>query len=98
MNKNEYGNYDEKLLEQIKFLFYNRKQKFGFRRIKIMLEREFNVFVNINTVRRYMLHMNLKSNIKQKKKMQEVKITNRTFEDLIKRKWNVKKPYRKLLL
>ncbi len=96
LGKKECGNYDEKLLEQIKFLFYIRKQKFGFRRIKVMLEREFNVFVNINTVRRYMLHMGLKSNIRQKKKMQEVKITNRTFEDLIKRKWNVKKPYRKL--
>ncbi len=96
LGKKEYGNFDKKLLEEIKFLFYDRKQKFGFRRIKVSLEREFSTFVNINTVRRYMNHLGLKANIRQRKKRQEVKITNRTFPDLIKRNWKAEKPYQKL--
>ncbi len=96
LGKKEYGNFDEKLLEEIKFLFYNRKQKFGFRRIKVSLEREFSTFVNINTVRRYMKHLGLKANIRQRKKKQEIKITNRTFPNLINRDWKAEKPYQKL--
>ncbi len=92
----ETGNYDEKLLEQIKFLFYLKKQKFGFKRLKILLEKEFNVFVNINTVRRYMLFLGIKANIRQPKKNKEIKITNKSHNDLIKRNRNASKPYQKL--
>ncbi len=34
------GTYDEKLLKEIKFLFYLKKEIFGFRRIKVLLEKE----------------------------------------------------------
>ena len=42
------GKYDKKLLEQIKFLFYLKKQKFGFKRIKILLETGRHICLLIN--------------------------------------------------
>ncbi len=61
------GNYDEELIEKIKFLFSYKKEVFGYRRIKVSLEREFGTFVNPNTVRRYMVRLGLKSKSEERR-------------------------------
>ncbi len=90
------GNYDTELLEKIKFLFDNVKARYGYRRITILLEKEFGIKKNKETIRRYMSFLGLKAKIRQPKRPTERKITNKDFEDLIKRNWNTNTKHEKL--
>ena len=94
--KQQEANYDLKLLNKIKYLFYLKKERFGFKRIKILLEKEFSIYRNIKTINRYMKKLNLKSKIRQKKKTREIKNTKASFINLINRDFKTSKLNQKL--
>ncbi len=90
------GRYDKNILEKIKTIFKNKNSKYGFKRVKIELEREYNIHINEKTVLRYMKHLGLKANIRQPRKNREIKITHRSFKDLIRRDWKSETRHNKL--
>lgn len=67
------------------FLFLYKNKKFAFKRIKALLEKGLNTFININRVRRYIHYLSHKSANGQIKRNREIKITSRLFNNLINR-------------
>lgn len=95
-NKPLFRKYNKDLLNKIEIIYIKQFRCLGFRRIKERLEFEHGIYVNKETVRRYMLHLGIKAEIRQKKKSLEVKNTNVKFENIINRQFNSRERYRKL--
>ena len=87
--------YDKKLLSAIEFSFKKYRTKFGVRRIHVYLKREFGTNVNIKTVYRYMIKLNLKASIRIKKRNKDVKITDKGWDNLIKQQFIANNPSEK---
>lgn len=84
-------------LNNIEILFFKYNQIFGVRRIKVYLEREYQININLNTVHRYMKFLGLKALIRTSKiKKINQKTAKTGWPNLIKRDFNASVPHQKL--
>ncbi len=96
MEKKANFKFDENLLKAIEEIFYNKRTKYGYRRIHVELQRERGIYLNINTIYHYYKHLGLKTTIRQKRKNCEQKDLNANYNDLIKRNFKANVPFKKL--
>ncbi len=75
--KNHESKFDKTLLNDIEILFHQRNQKYGYRRIKVMLERDLGIHRNTPRLSSVIWqHLGLKSSIRRKKNQENKKMHN----------------------
>ncbi len=93
-----YKLYKIDLILKITRTFFKYNGVYGSNTIKKLLEDNENTYINLNTVKRYMLVLNLKCKSRKHKKEKfpiEEKIVNWGFPDLINGNWKANKPNKK---
>ncbi len=75
------------LIELIKAIFFEHGRKFGFRRIKMELERKYNVTVNHKKIIRIMKEFGMKTKIRRQKKhsisQTELTLTTEMYKQIL---------------
>ncbi|MGZ9762368.1 IS3 family transposase [Mycoplasma sp. 394] len=82
----KYEQYREIILK----VFYENKQVYGRVKMSIVLREKYGIYINYRTLGRIMKYLNIKSFVRNKKKVREKKNTNFQKEDLVKRDFNDK--------
>ncbi len=84
------------LSSAIKHIYLKYRGNYGYKRVWVALRRDLNVIVSLNTVIRYMKHLGLKAEIRQKRKRCERKSIQTNIPYLIKRNFKGDKPFEKM--
>ncbi|WP_435128286.1 DDE-type integrase/transposase/recombinase [Mycoplasma sp. 6243] len=82
----KYEQYREIILK----VFYENKQVYGRVKMSIVLREKYGIYINYRTLGRIMKYLNIKSFVRNKKKVREKKNTKFQKEDLVKRDFNDK--------
>ena len=86
---------NEHLIELIKECQEKTRRTYGYRRVKIWLERNYNIILNAKTVLKIMNHNNLLSQIRRRKKYKQMGKQLHKYENILNRDFTASKPNQK---
>ncbi|AFS78498.1 putative transposase [Gottschalkia acidurici 9a] len=86
---------NEHLIELIRQCQEKTRRTYGYRRVKIWLERNYNIIINAKTVLKVMNHNNLLSQIRRRKKYKQMGKQLHKYENILNRDFKASKPNQK---